>query len=230
MSKQYNQSILEQKVLKCLIETPQHLYQKGFVGRSGVTKDTHLPYTEVISRVILDNMTLYRIPTLTRVRSYKILSHKKPKIPISNREEEKTAIRMRISGWEFNGFGHIIDYQVPLKNKQDNAGVGKIDLLSIKDKEVYILELKKQDNDQDGLLTCVLESYTYSRTVDFNKLKSDYDLDPICTLVPAPLVFSGSRQHKEYMSDDYPMLHKLMDELGIKVFVLDPAILKELPE
>ena len=62
-------------------------------------------------------------------------------------------------------FGKILDYQVPLKNKSTDKGLGKIDLISVKEsskpgtKIIYFLELKK-DNSKETLLRCLLEVYS----------------------------------------------------------------------
>lgn len=64
-------------------------------------------------------------------------------------------------------FGNVIDYQVPLKNGQRDFA-GKIDLLSYNDDKdnggVYIIELKKPGS-KETLLRCILEAFTYYKTI-----------------------------------------------------------------
>lgn len=65
-----------------------------------------------------------------------------------------------------NILGKVLDYQTPLKDKQDDKAV-KIDIVSYnKDiKTVYLLELKIEDS-KETMLRCVLEIYTYLKTLD----------------------------------------------------------------
>ncbi len=230
MPKKYNQKDIEKKVIECITSCPENLYQQKFVNYSSKTRDTHRPYSEIISEVLLNNLHLYSIPSITRETSYKTKSHSTPRVPpsSSNRDEERTAILLFKSKRTFEDFGTIIDYQVPLKNNNKNKKVGKIDLLSIKDDNFFILELKIKDNKNDGLLLSALEAYTYSKIIDADKLKKDYNISPSCKIVPAPLIFKGSRPFNEFQSDEYPLLHRLMDELGIMVFTLDEKLLDDL--
>ena len=127
-------------------------------------------------------------------------------------------------------FGKILDYQIPLKNKQTDKKTGKIDLLSQKENMIYLLELKKKDNTNDGLLKSVLEIFTYSKIVDAKKLKRDFELKSDRKLLPAILVFQGSRPYNEYKSNSFPQLHKLIEKLKVSIFTISEEQLKQMPE
>lgn len=79
------------------------------------------------------------------------------------------------------GLGKVLDYQIPLKDKQDDKAC-KMDLMSFKEDEntLYILELKvpkkNTGEETETLLRSVLEIYTYSKQVDQEKLLNDFDL------------------------------------------------------
>ena len=118
---------------------------------------------------------------------------------------------------EFAFIGKIIDYQTPLNNKQcDNAG--KIDLLSVKDDKLYVLELKKEDS-EETMLRCVLEGYTYLKTVDLQKLISNFGLSTNLYANACPFVFKNGAQYIE-MQEDRKWLFKLMDLLGCKPYYI----------
>ena len=198
-----------------------------FINYKGVTKDTEVPYTEVIAGYLLENMSLFdTIKTITRQKSNMVKSHVKREVPSqTNRVEERIAIDMYMDreSTEY-AFGQIIDYQVPLKNvKSDNAG--KIDLVSLKGSNkpkptVYLLELKKS-NSTESMLRCVLESYTYLKVLDHRKFISDYQLPTDTTFCAAPLVFKEGYQYKEYTEkESHKNLHNLMNKLNVKPFFI----------
>lgn len=219
----YSQKTIENRVIKCLIAAPKELYQAGFVNYLGKTTDTHRYYTEVVSEILLrENFRGQDIPTITRRSTYKTTGHENPKIPLpeSPRQEERTAILLKVGQRDYEGFGRILDYQVPLKDKRGDKGIGKIDLISRKGNNVYILELKKLYSDET-LLRCSLEAYTYSRIVDGHRLLKDYGLPADCNIIPAALVFEKSQPGIEYSElNSRPHLKALFEALGIQTFII----------
>ena len=126
------------------IKNPDFFYQKNFVNYRGRCKDCNELYTEVIAEYILQNLEEFNIKTITRNSSYKIATHKGKINENSNRIEEKMAISMYQQTYE--EYGTVLDYQIPLKNSRGDKGVGKIDLISLKDDTLYLLELKRSDS------------------------------------------------------------------------------------
>ena len=115
-------------------------------------------------------------------------------------------------------FGKILDYQVPLKNTNADKDLGKIDLISAGDgtklgsKKVYFLELKKDDS-KETLLRCILESFTYSKIIDKEKLCKDFSLDyDNCEFVVAPLEYKFDGFEKQL-----EIVEPLINSLGIHV-------------
>lgn len=207
------------------------LYTRNMVNYRGKTKDTKEFYTEVFAEWILSNLNvLERIQQHNRQRPYRISSHENREIPSSNRQEEIIAITLfkkRDSITVLNaGFGKILDYQVPLKAHQHDKA-GKIDLLSSKGNEVYALELKKQDS-TETMLRCVLESYTYTKMLDVNKLLDEYQISKNASIIPAPLVFEGSSPYLEYNIMTHPNLIELIKVLGVKPFILPKSFMSQL--
>ena len=202
-------------------------YSEKFLNYISETSDKEGEYTEIITDWLLDNIELFdNIKPITREKNYKVKTHDgKIKDENSNREEEKIAMELfnisQKEGKKFYIIGKILDYQIPLKNKQGDEA-GKIDLLAYnKDSDtgiLRILELKKADSDET-MLRCVLEAYTYLKIADKAKLLKDFGL-PEDTIVKAcPFVFFEGEQYKE-IQEDRKYLKELMKKLDIEPIYL----------
>lgn len=182
------------------------------VNYRGKTSDSGEYYTEIIAEFLCNNINEFQkgIKVISRQVSYKIKNHT-GNVPISNRKEEIIAIKMfnqsDKDGYFYPFIGEIIDYQTPLKSKQKDVA-GKIDLLAYNNQILHMLELKKPDN-KETLLRCVLEGYTYLKTVDQKKLLSDFSLHKSTKIVASPLVFKGSSQYLE-VKENRKWLEQLM--------------------
>ena len=208
-------------LLKCktALNDAKTFYQGDIVNYRGRTVDTNELYTEVVAEYICENIIEFKngIPEITR-SNYKVNIHDGKYDETSNRLEEIIAMRMFVmseNGREFPVIGKILDYQTPLKAKRADVA-GKIDLLTYNSKSntVYILELKEPDS-METMLRCVLEGYTYMRTINKRKLFDDFSIQPTARLIASPFVFKGSIQEKE-MKEDRPFLKKIMDLLESK--------------
>lgn len=197
------------------------LYKEDFINYRGDTIDTKEKYTEVIAEWLIKNFNLFdNIKKITRQSSYKVDTHDgKHNNQNSNRLEEIMAIEIFNQG-SLNILGKVLDYQTPLKNERDDKA-GKIDIVSYnKDiKTVYLLELKKEDN-EETMLRCVLEIFTYSKTLDKDKLLEDFNLPKDTKIKASPLVFFNGSQHKEMVDDNNKFLKQLMDKLDIEPFYI----------
>ena len=197
------------------------LYKEDFINYRGDTTDTKEKYTEVIAEWLLNNIDLlYKIKKITRLSSYKVDTHdRKHNNQNSNRLEEIMAIEI-FNQKSLNILGKVLDYQTPLKNERDDKA-GKIDIVSYnKDiKTVYLLELKKEDN-EETMLRCVLEIFTYSKTLDKDKFLEDFNLPKDTKIKASPLVFFNGSQHKEMVDGNDKFLKQLMDKLDIEPFYI----------
>ena len=194
-------------------------YKQDFINYRGKTKDTEELYSEVVAEWCIENIERFElIPMITRESTYKIESHDGiPKNINSNREEELIAMEIFRQGF-LGSLGQVIDYQTPLKNRRcDKAG--KIDLLTYDGMSVRILELKEPDSDET-MLRCVLEGYTYMKTVHGRRLIKDFELSEDAKLLSCPLVFKGGFQWQE-MQEERPKLKMLMKMLNSKAFYLE---------
>lgn len=197
------------------------LYKEDFINYRGDTTDIKEKYTEVIADWLLNNIDLlYKIKKITRLSSYKVDTHDgKHNNQNSNRLEEIMAIEI-FNQKSLNILGKVLDYQTPLKNERDDKA-GKIDIVSYnKDiKTVYLLELKNEDN-EETMLRCVLEIFTYSKTLDKDKFLEDFNLPKDTKIKASPLVFFNGSQYKEMSGSDNKFLKQLMDKLDIEPFYI----------
>lgn len=212
MSKTYTKTEVIDLVSSCFKKKEyEKLYKNKCINFTGETKDTKENYSKVIVDYLVEHINEFKNglegATVTREeKSYKIKGHSGvssfnfEKRPKGERREEKIAHAMYCQYKDKTAvFGKILDYQVPLKNTNEDKGLGKIDLLSAKndskpgDKKIYFLELKK-DNSKETLLRCILEAYTYSKTIDKQKMCKDFSL-PLSfdnnSFIIAPLVYKN---------------------------------------
>ena len=217
------------KVMAAL-KNPSRLFKSSVINWAGTTIDTDVPYVEVISRILLDNLEILEsIPCIRRSLPYRTQGHDGIFDASSNRKEEIIGMILFNQKTVSPDYGEVLDYQIPLKaNGRDKVGFKSFDLLSY-DKvrnTAWILELKVSDNENDSLLHSVLEAYTYLNTVHREKLLDDYSLNTSAELKAAVLSIEGDRRHREYKAlDSMPFLKQLISRLMIEVFFLsgEPA-------
>lgn len=225
MSKKYSRAEIIDACDKA-IKDVETFYRTGVVNYLGRTYDTGEYYTEIVAEYVLNHIDAFdKIRMITREATYDT-AHNGICHSCTNRDEERTAIELYNqcqAGTDYAFIGKILNYQVPLKNKQHDCA-GKIDLLSVNKDTLYILELKSlKSHTQDSMLRCVLEAYTYFKTVDHEKLISDYA--PKCSEIVtnikiAPLVFKAGCQYRE-MQDNRLFLFELMSKLDCTPYYLE---------
>ena len=237
MSKNYTKSEITQMVAQYFqTKDCKNLYKDRCINFTGETKDTKENYAKVIVDYLVKHFDEFKSDlnniTVTRKTSYKTESHTGKsdfdfnKHPGGERREEKIAHAMYCQYKDVPAeFGKILDYQIPLKNEKDDKGLGKIDLLSVKDgskpglKIVHFLELKR-DCSEETLLRCILEAYTYFKIINKDKLCDDFDI-PLSKkefreFVIAPLVYKddGFENQLEYVK---PLIEAL--DCSVEIFV-----------
>lgn len=217
------------KVMAAL-KNPSRLFKNSVINWAGTTIDTDVPYVEVISRILLDNLEILEsIPCIRRSLPYRTQGHDGIFDASSNRKEEIVGMILFNQKTVSPDYGEVLDYQIPLKaNGRDKVGFKAFDMLSY-DKvrnTAWILELKVSDNENDSLLHSVLEAYTYLNTVHREKLLDDFSLNTSAELKAAVLSIEGDRRHREYKAlDSMPFLKQFISRLMIEVFFLsgEPA-------
>lgn len=160
------------------------LYKSRIINYKGKTVDTDEHFTEVIAEELLKiviKKRLENIIEMVREKGYRVASHNgvvttEHSEENSNRKEERYAIQLfnlSKDGIVFNHIGRILDYQVPLKNSNADKGLGKIDLISVTDDHIFLLEFKIKQN-EETILRCVLEIATYYQQLSKSKFLESY--------------------------------------------------------
>lgn len=177
---------------------------------------------------------------VSRAKSYFVKHEITGRKKETNRKEELIGYWLSKKKHMFENESVAIDFQVPLKNKRTDKGIGKIDVLAYNSAEnkIYFMELKRPDN-KETILRCALEAYAYSKIVDADKFLQDYqdagllktDLTKDPTIVPCVLIFEGSEQELQLKDERNANTRKLMIKLGIEKLILNKALLaEEIPE
>lgn len=213
------------------------LYKSSTLNRRGKTTNGEF-FTEVIAeellRLDIKNL-LKEINEVVRENGYRVATHDGVvttghKEEESNRKEERVAIQLfnlSQSGKIFNGIGRIMDYQVPLKNSMKDKGLGKIDIISLADDCIILIEFKINEN-RETLLRCVLEISTYYQVLSKSKFLDSYsnEFGSPKRIKKAVLIVLDSSQYKEMLelrNGERRHLEKLMDALEVQVFCMDPV-------
>ncbi|MDO4935860.1 MAG: hypothetical protein Q4E42_04315 [Phascolarctobacterium sp.] len=232
MGKKYSSADTVNAITNAFNKNVSQAYNEDCINWSGDTSDTNKKYTEVIAKEILSKhlQKLQKrsnggeIDEITRNKSYFTETHDcSPLEKAKKYDEEHYAMLLKKQG-KIYGIGEILDYQIPLKDKQGD-GVGKIDLLAYdREKKILrILELKKP-NSKETLLRCVLEGETYKSIVDHDKLKKDFGIcENNVKVVACPLIFDTGNPYNNYqemLGGKLPFLHKLIKKLKQEVFVI----------
>lgn len=147
--------------------------------------------------------------------------------------ETPFAIALYNSNYHFP-FGKIKDYQVPLKEKRDSK-IGNIDLVSLLNSEVYVIELKvessKASKANESLLNAIMEAFTFSIFLNIRRPKfvADMVLSDISSIRPAVLTLKDSfceEQMKMLKRNQLPNLKKLILKMNAYLSTLGMSSFK----
>jgi len=154
---------------------------------------------------------------------------------VSNRREEHLALALFNQSRQFDFPGgrdlEIIDYQTPLKSRQGDKGVGKIDLFGVINNSIpAVIELKVKGikgRKADTPLRALLEGLAYCAIVEANladiadEAKSIFHLH-IAHTRPDLLVLAPNDYWRSYLSKPstggwFQLLQNLITEIGQKL-------------
>lgn len=204
------------------------LYKEKFINRTGWTTDGREYYSDILSEIIISK-NVYgnnNIEKISRESSYAVLHDGKTKTNDGDNHDlgadSEPVIAKKLFNKDLGELGEIKGYEIPLKNSERDKGIGKIDLISMKDGGIYLIELKKPSN-EESILRAMLEIQTYSEQLDFEKFKQDFQFNSNDILRKAILIFDNSKQHK--MLKEMKQLIKsttleLLDILRIEVYTI----------
>ena len=212
------------------------LYKCRIINYLGKTADTNELFTEVIAKELLELDIVNRLDNIQEVereKGYRVATHdgvittghdEKD----SKRKEERFAVQLfnlSKDGKVFNHIGKIVDYQIPLKNSNADIGLGKIDLISVLNEHIYLIELKIKGN-KETLLRCILEIATYYQVLSKSKFLTSYlnEFGTEKSITKAILIVNDSVQYKEMVelrNGERNYLKRLIDALEMQVFYID---------
>lgn len=245
-----------QSIYTDMTKEPKYIYSNKFLNDRCSFVNEHKQKVVVVDWIaeqLLKDQSLESIVKIYSPRPYLVGHPAKVDDTLlrenDDREEEKVAHRLYEKETEElinSDIDFFADYQVPILRKKDSKKEkedinykkeqkpGKVDLVAVSDekKEIYLLELKKhhtKKNQDESLLRCVCECYTYWKQICHKKLAKEISLSSEYPkpeqadykVVPAVLVFAGQYQHKQFRSGYMQNVQKLMLKLSVKMFVID---------
>lgn len=225
----------------------QTFYSDKFLNDRGSIIDTvgnRVVVTDWIAEQLIKDDLLSGIETVCSPLPY-IIGHTKP-VPENikgdvNREEEKIAHRLfERETYHDSDIDFFVEYQAPICRDKalkevGDTNYGKVDLVALSEekKEIYLMELKRhhsKKNQDETLLRCVCECYTYWKQICHQKLALEialkYHKDEYkdYKIVPTVLVFESQYQHMQFRSSLLRNVQILMQSLGVRFFVISSEI------
>ncbi len=162
---------------------------------------------------------LKNISQITRQENYYKNRPLKKEGKRTNRKEEWLVIDLYEKNIEMTSsaqklFGEITNYQVPLKNKKDDKGAGKLDFVGLVNDEFYIAEIKIT-NSNESILKAILEIQTYYQIVNKEKLLSDFKCSKNTKIKKKVVISSGTKASKQFIENE--LMKDLTKKLDIEV-------------
>ncbi|XDD44046.1 hypothetical protein AB3N58_06795 [Leptospira sp. WS60.C2] len=218
------------------IENFKNFYKSEILNYKSKTKDTNVKIEEVIAKFLLDEgieSLFQKIENINREISY-ASAKRDGTIPNneSNRHEERYCIELfnlhknkSADIKPFDHLGEIIDYQIPLKPSlnEEFVGVGKIDLISKTDNNIWLLEVKTSKN-KETLLRCILEISTYYQLLNKDKFLKDFNLSILPIKKGILKQIENENEKEEFVgveSGKLEYLKKIIKLLEIEIFFIN---------
>ena len=234
--KHYEKEIIDECVSS--LNDISNFYTKDFINYRGKTCDTKKPFMELVIKFINDHIDQFEnnISTITRNKSYNC-NHK---VKYVDNDSEKILAKnlhyfSKHDNQIYSYIGKIIDYETPLKNElYSKSTEGQIDLLSFSQEtnKLHLIEFKK-DTNNETLLRCILEIYTYYKILDKEKILIDFKDDlkgssANIKIAPTVLVFKNGRQYEDFECGKESKnktgkseLLELMNKLKIELYFIE---------
>ena len=159
------------------------------------------------------------IDKITRSATYNTKRESSNNNTNSNRREEHLVLDLYVDRNEQyvkNIFGEILNYQVPLKNSDNDKGIKAIDFINVRDNTLYLSEIKYQTSNE-SILKAILEIQTYYQIIDHNKLKKDFNLNDNVDIRKSVIIFDGTKA-EEQLKDI--RIKKLIELFEIDIIVI----------
>ncbi len=231
MSQTYSENNIKEMIKKALETNPLFIYQENFLNYKGRTKDSRKPYSEVIAKELVKNyhqlMQLGKDVSIRRTRSFNACHNGIPNVNARLKRFDYLKFSEKLLATAlFNSdtdycFGKIIDYQVPLKEKQSDK-FGEIDLVAQKDRSLKLIELKINGKNKETLLRALLEVYTYYKLINnsLDKFVGDFHLENEKEFYFQPAILTdGTSPSGETLKkiDNYPNIKRLVSKINTEI-------------
>jgi hypothetical protein len=229
----------------------EFLYNWPGLNYRGRAPQSKKPYVQIVAEQLLHSTKTDYFDNLkkSKRKTYAVASHNADKAyesfnsKESERKEEKFALQMYLASKEqehpFGELGEVFDYQVPLKASSKDR-YGKIDLVSIQDNDLWLIELKLFDS-KETLLRALLEIESYERILNHQDYRSSYKGIDLANKKIRKAVLIGCHtmndvkvdaektgstimddvRHLENSAEHMLAIQKLLEEYQIEVFVVD---------
>lgn len=199
--------------------TCRYLYQVGVIA---TPNDNYVKYAYeyILEKELSCKKELKGIDEIVRVKNYKG-DHSKSHLEDTNRIEEHIVMQFYSDngkGYIKRIFGKILDYQVPMKNSNEDKGIKAIDFINLKNNILYLSEIKAP-NSKESLLKAILEIQTYYQIVCKSKLKKDFHIDDNVLIKKSIVIYSNTKAYKQFQNNIH--IKKLIDLFEIEVIVLE---------
>jgi len=156
-------------------------------------------YTEIISSIILDEYDTIELRTEgVRKRTFKYHDHHGLRYPAT---WEKRFCLALYNARKVHLLGDVLDYEVPLKEKQ-SSDHGDIDVLCWNGDGLLITEVKAY-NSKHSLLKAILQAFTYTSLVTTAKARftRSFKAPDETKLIPAVSVFENADTERHLAHD-----------------------------
>ncbi len=186
-------------------------------------RTTGYSYTEWISEWIEEAISQSQIVLVEkglRQRSFNVTTHQ-GQIELNTSIDqltEKRLVRAVFNQLHNPILGKIIDYEVPLKDSNDDKH-GDVDLLCVLNESILCIEAKHPES-SESLLKAILQAFTYTSLLATKReiFLKDYDLSPNLRLTPSVLTFANTQSfHQIKEQDQFPNLWRLVATLNSKL-------------
>ena len=128
---------------------------------------------------------------------------------------EKRFCRAMFNSGEIPILGKSLDYEVPFKARREDRH-GDIDLLSYKDNQLFIIEVKILGS-SESIIKAILEAYVYSKLVyEVREVFFDnFGVSPSVTMRPVVLTFVNSTSGQQLLEiEKYPNVKALIEKIN----------------
>lgn len=157
------------------LEKLETLYQWGYVSSHG-PKGKGTPWSEIVAERLMATEQLDRFLKIQPIKSkhYNIQRHldPRPSGEGSMPQSEKQVVKWMVGKGDLGVLGTAQNYEAPLVD----GGKQNIDLITTRDHELILVEVKKEKN-TESLLRAVLEIVTYGHLVDKEQLRREFGME-----------------------------------------------------